>query len=149
LIIIQWSTWERQEWWIDEQAYQVTASGIDDVPPAHQHRYRQWIADMDWTETTLDAHSTIWRFHEELEQLGARHVFFNGNNHFGSVPESLRRDWGTSYIGPYDPAATYDQWLKSHGHDTVHPKSWHFGEDAHAAWSRFMLKYIVSNNLMV
>jgi hypothetical protein len=149
LIFIQWSTWEREEWWIDDQVFQVTASGIDDVPESHHARYRNWIADMDWQSVTKTAHDDIWTFHKELEDLGARHVFFNGNNHFGNLPESLRRDWGISYIGPYDAGATYDQWLKSHGFDTVSPKSWHFGEDAHAAWSRFMLQYIMSNNLMV
>jgi hypothetical protein len=149
LIIIQWSTWEREEWWIDGRSYQVTASGIDDVPESYRDRYRQWILDQDWNTVTQKAHDEIWAFHEELQALGAHHVFFNGNNHFGHLPESQRRSWGINYIGPYDPGATYDQWLKSHGFDTVHPKSWHFGEDAHAAWSRFMLQYIVSNNLMV
>ena len=149
VIIIQWSTWEREEWWIDGTTYQVTASGIDDVPVNYQDRYRQWIADMDWQRVTERAHAEIWQFHQELEDLGARHIFFNGNNHFGKIPENQQRSWGTSYIGPYDAQSTYDQWLKSHGHHTVSPKSWHFGEDAHAAWSRFMLQYIMSNNFMV
>jgi hypothetical protein len=28
-------------------------------------------------------------------------------------------NWGTSYIGPYDPAQTYNAWLKNNGHATV------------------------------
>jgi hypothetical protein len=32
LVIIQWSTWEREEWLIDDEYYQINASGIDQVP---------------------------------------------------------------------------------------------------------------------
>jgi len=149
LVIVQWSTWEREEWIIDGAEYQVTASGIDDVPADHQDRYRQWVADLDWNQCVQKAHADIWAFHQELNSQGVKHVFFNGNNHFESLPETQCRDWGVAYIDPYNPKSTYDQWLKSHGFATVSPDSWHFGEDAHAAWSRFVLKYIINNNLMV
>lgn len=147
-MIIQWSTWERAEWMIDGTYYQINASGQDSVPADHQDRYRQFIADVDWDRCTRHWHDEIWRLHEHLDQQGIRHVFFNGNNHFGSIPEDQRRDWGATYIAPYDPAHTYDQWLKSHGHDTVAPNSWHFGREAHAAWARFMLQYVISNKLL-
>jgi hypothetical protein len=148
LAVIQWSTWERQEWLIDGRYYQVTASGIDDVPPDHQEKYQQYVIDTDWTQATRTAHQDIWDFHEELKQRNIPHVFFNGNNHFGSVPEADRKNWGVSYISPYDAQMTYDQWLKSHGYHTVSPKSWHFGQDAHAAWARFMLQYIVQTQMI-
>lgn len=148
LLIIQWSTWERQEWLIDGVYYQITASGIDDVPPEYAQRYKNFILDLNWHECRQKAHEDIWRFHQELEQQGIVHVFFNGNNHFGDLPESERRDWGVSYIAPYDGQMTYDQWLKNHGYDTVAPDSWHFGKDAHAAWSQFVLKYIITNKLV-
>lgn len=147
-MIIQWSTWEREEWLIDGDYYQVNASGIDTVPPSHQNQYHQWIADLDWPKIRTRAHDTVWEFHQELNDLGIKHVFFNGNNHFVEISENQRRDWGISYIGPYDPKMTYDQWLRHHGHDTVSPKSWHFDEAAHGAWSRFMLQYIVTNKLI-
>lgn len=148
LAIIQWSTWERQEWLIDGRYYQVTASGIDDVPASHQDQYREYVMTIDWRFVTQQAHQEIWNFHRELMERGVRHVFFNGNNHFGSITELDRQDWGVSYIDPYDPKMTYDQWLRNNGHDTVSAKSWHFGRDAHADWARFMLQYIIQNNLM-
>jgi len=147
-MIIQWSTWEREEWVIDGDYYQVNASGIDMVPESHQLQYKEWIADIDWNQVQTRAHDEIWSFHQELAGHGIKHVFFNGNNHFGKIPENQRKQWGTSYIGPYDGTSTYDQWLKDNGHDTVSPKSWHFGESAHGAWSRFMLQYIVANKLI-
>jgi hypothetical protein len=148
LAIIQWSTWEREEWLIDGVYYQVTASGIDDVPPDHQDRYRDYIRGLDWATVTRQAHQEIWQFHQELEDREIKHVFFNGNNHFGSIPDADRYEWGSSYISPYDSAMTWDQWLRRNGFDTVSPKSWHFGREAHSAWARFMLQYVVQNNLI-
>lgn len=146
LVIIQWSTWEREEWLIDGTYYQINASGIDDVPLSHQQKYKEFISSVDWNKTTSGAHNTIWAFHKELKKQNITHIFFNGNNHFESIKN--QHDWGNSYIGPYDPKLTYNQWLLDQGFDTVSPKSWHFGQEAHAAWSRFVLQYIIKHNLV-
>lgn len=148
LVVIQWSTWEREEWLIDKVHYQVTASGTDDVPKAYHDEYKQWIADMNWRNIRERAHESIWQFHEELAQQNIAHIFFNGNNHFADIDSGQRRDWGLSYIAPYDAQMTYDQWLKSHGFHTVSPNSWHFGSEAHTAWSRFMLQYVIDNSMI-
>lgn len=148
LMLIQWSTWEREEWIIDRKTYQVNASGQDHVPDSVQDRYREWILSIDWHKSQISWHREIWCFHQELAAQGIRHVFFNGNNHFNDIPESARFDWGANYIAPYDPKSTFDQWLKRHGHDTVAPNSWHFGQEAHAAWSRFVLQYCIENRMI-
>jgi len=147
-MIIQWSTWEREEWLIDGDYYQVGSSGMDDVPQQAQEKYRNFVIDTNWKQKTQQAHSDIWQFHQELTDLGIPHVFFNGNNHFAEIASDKRHDWGASFIGPYDAQMTWDQWLRRNGHDTVSPNSWHFGEAAHGAWSRFMLQYIVNNKLI-
>jgi len=147
LVVIQWSTWEREEWQDSSGRYhQVNASGIDDVPEDLKQRYKEFVVGVDWSRCTRNSHDQIWQFHLELKAQGIKHIFFNGNNHFEKISQDQRHDWGTSYIGPYDPAQTYDAWLKSNGYSTVSPNSWHFGEHAHTAWSRFMLQYIVANN---
>lgn len=146
ILVIQWSTWEREEWWHDGMDYQVNASGIDHVPEALQDRYREYIASIDWHQRCEQAHDDIWQFHQELVDQKIRHVMFNGNNHFGTVQN--RRDWGTSYISPYDPAQTYDQILRKNGFKTVSDASWHFGEDAHCFWAQFLLNYIQSNAIL-
>jgi hypothetical protein len=148
LMIIQWSTWERQEWLIDGRYYQITSSGDDTVPESHRDRYREYILDVNWHECRQRAHADIWQFHQELQQKNIRHVFFNGNNHFGDIHPDQHHDWAGCYLAPYDGQRTYDQWLKNHSYQTVAPDSWHFGRDAHAAWCRFMLQYIVQNNLV-
>ena len=144
LIIIQWSTWEREEWLIDGTYYQINASGIDDVPESHEQQYKEFVVNVNWAAKTQQAHEDIWNFHCELKDIP--HVFFNGNNHFASILD--RKDWGTSYIGPYDPTLTFDFVLKNQGFSTVNPQSWHFGADAHCFWGNYLLQYCIEHNLV-
>jgi hypothetical protein len=143
LVIIQWSTWEREEWLHEGTYYQVNASGIDHVPPELADRYRHFVADLDWTTKTREAHDCIWAFHQELKESGVPHIFVNGNTDFAKVQNRL--DWGTDYVGPYDPKLTYDAIIRSRGIETVAPNSYHFGKDGHSIFHRFMLQYIIEN----
>jgi hypothetical protein len=146
LVIIQWSTWEREEWLHEGVYYQVGSSGIDDVPQPLQEKYRNFVIGTDWKQKTQQAHHEIWEFHRELEQQNIKHVFFNGNNDFARVKD--RQDWGLNYIGPYDPKLTYDAIIKAGGIQTVAPNSWHFGKDGHSYFHRFMLQYIIANKFI-
>jgi hypothetical protein len=147
LVIIQWSTWEREEWLHNGIFYQVGSSGLDHVPADLQERYRQYVINADWKHKTEQAHDQIWQLHQELEEKKIRHIFFNGNNHFGEIGKTHRHDWNGSYLGPYDSEQTFDSIVRANGHDTVTPKSWHFGKDAHRFWARFMLQYCIANKL--
>ena len=146
LMIIQWSTWEREEWLHDDVYYQVGASGIDDVPQSLQEKYRNFVIGTDWQYKTQQAHKDIWQFHQELADQGIKHVFFNGNNDFGKITD--RKDWGTNYIGPYDSKMTYNTLIRDKGIDTVAPNSWHFGKDGHSYFHRFMLQYCIDNKFI-
>lgn len=148
LVIIQWSTWEREEWLIDGEYYQVNASGIDDVPASHQQQYKEFIANLDWGKKTEQAHEDIWAFHCELEGQKIPHIFFNGNNEFSRINKRARYKWGTNYINPYDPKSTFDSIIRTQGIDTVAPNSWHFGKDGHSFFYRFMLQYIIANKFI-
>ena len=145
-VVIQWSTWERQEWFYQGQWWQVNASGLDHLPTELQEQYRDFVVGVDWKEATESAHRIIWEFHKELTMQGVRHLFFNGNNHFDTIQN--RRDWKNCYIGPYEPSQTYDSVLKNNGFSTVNPDSWHFGPDAHCFWGEYLLQYINDNNLL-
>jgi hypothetical protein len=146
LVIIQWSTWEREEWCYGNTYLQVGASGIDDVPQELQEKYRHFVIGTDWRQKTEQAHKEIWEFHQELTKQGIRHIFFNGNNDFSSITD--QKDWGANYIGPYDPNQTYDAIIRSTGIDTVMPNSWHFDKDGHSSFARFILNYIISNKFV-
>jgi len=148
LIIIQWSTWEREEWLHNKIYYQVGASGTDHVPPALQEKYRHFVINTDWDLKTQQAHDEIWQLHQELETQGIPHIFFNGNNDFSKIAPNHRKDWGASYLGPYDPSQTYDAQIRAQGIQTVMPGSWHFGRDGHAVFARKMLEYIIKNQFV-
>jgi len=145
-MVIQWSTWEREEWLHNNVYYQVGASGTDSVPPELQELYRHFILRLDWTEKTRLAHDQIWKFHQELNEHGIRHVMFNGNTDFSQTQN--RMDWNSSYIKPYDTEFTYDRVLKSNGFKTVNPDSWHFGPKAHCFWAEYLLQYVNNNKLL-
>ena len=146
LVIIQWSTWEREEWLHEGVYYQVGASGIDDVPQALQEKYRNFVIGTDWKYRAEQAHKEIWAFHQELAGRGIQHIFFNGNSDFSQITD--KQDWGTKYIGPYDHKMTYDAIIRSQKIDTVAPNSWHFGKDGHSYFHRFMLQYIIANKFI-
>jgi hypothetical protein len=148
LFVIQWSTWEREEWLIDDIYYQVNASGIDQVPDSHQQQYKEYIANINWQQRTKSAHKEIWEFHKELQDQGIQHVFVNGNNDFSRIPDSEQKVWDMCYIAPYDPTMTFDAISRRQGFQTVAPNSWHFGRDAHSFFHRFMLQYIIVNNFI-
>ena len=146
LVIIQWSTWEREEWLHEGVYYQVGASGSDHVPQPLHEKYRNFVIGTDWKLKTYQAHKEIWAFHQELADQGIKHIFFNGNNDFSQITD--QHDWGTSYIGPYNPESTYDSIIRAQGIETVAPNSWHFGPDGHSFFHRFMLNYIISNRFI-
>jgi len=146
LVVIQWSTWEREEWLYNDTYYQVGASGIDHVPAEATDRYRNYVIGTDWHQKTQEAHNKIWEFHQELVEQNIRHIFFNGNNDFSKIGD--QKNWGLNYIGPYDPGQTYDAVIRSTGIETVMPDSWHFGRDGHSFFSRFILNYILANKIV-
>jgi hypothetical protein len=147
LVIIQWSTWEREECLIDGTYYQVNASGIDQVPESHQQQYQEYIANVDWQQRTEQAHTDIWNFHKELQAQNIKHVFFNGNSDFSKITD--QRVWDQCYIAPYDTTMTFDDICRKQGFETVAVDSWHFGRDAHSFFHRYLLQFIMKNKLIV
>jgi hypothetical protein len=145
-LVLQWTTWEREEWVYQGQYYQVGASGIDSVPQALQEKYRHYIMSIDWAEKIRLAHDQIWQFHLELKNLNIRHVMFNGNTDFEQSQN--RMDWASNYINPYDPAYTYNRVLRNNGFEPVNAHSWHFGAVAHCFWAEHLLQYIIKNKMI-
>jgi len=163
LVIIGWSTWEREEWLHNGTYYQVTASGCDSVPAELADRYKQYVIDQD--SITKEAkmlvwHDRIFQLHQDLEARKIPHVFFNCYSDFGAikrghitthnVPSPGRvdcHDWANSYVGPYDQSMAYYYWLEKAGFKTVAPTSYHFGADAHCAWAEFLYQNYVQKVL--
>lgn len=145
LVVIGWSTWEREEWLQDNIFWQVNAGGIgDDWPDEVKDRYKKWILSVDYHKKVQEAHTDIWQFHQLLEIQDINHYFFNC---FEPYHDVIEYDWGGSYLAPYDGNYSYYNWLKAKGYKTVYPSSYHFGEDAHYAWAEFLFQNLVQKNL--
>ena len=142
--IIQWSTWEREEWLHNGEYLQVGSSGLDWVPDELANRYRQFVINVDWNRCQQHWHREIWQLHSELDAMKIPHVFFNGNNSFDRITDQL--DWNDSYIAPY-LEFTYNQILRDQ-FEPVHADSWHFGKDAHCFWAEFVLQYCIEHNIL-
>jgi hypothetical protein len=145
-IVLQWTTWEREEWLHQGTWYQVNASGVDWVPAELQHRYKEFIAGIDWEEKTQTAHDQIWQLHQELLDQKIQHLFFSGHSTFSDIYN--KHDWGKYYIDPYNRASSYHNWLVQNGGTYANPQSYHFDAKSHRLWAEFVLQYINSNQIL-
>lgn len=148
LLIIGWSTWERETWWWGDQAYNITASGTDTVHPELVDKYKQWVIDSCSPEfqnrVEEQNHAKIWSLHKTLEEQNIKHLFFNCYSYFfyTMAHNRPRYDWGNNYIDPYNRYYTYYHWLENNGYKPANPKFYHYGPDAHLAWANFLIPYI-------
>lgn len=148
LVIIGWSTWEREEWEWFGQKYHVTASGADSVPIELKEKYKQWVID-----STSNAglqlkedlnHQKIRQLHLQLKEQNVKHLFFNCYSWFFYTQAYQRPkfNWGKNYIDPYSKEMTYYFWLENAGFKPSNPTFYHYGADAHQAWAQFLIPYI-------
>lgn len=144
LIVIGWSTWEREEIVFDGQYYQfsVGCKGID-WSLELKKLYHDWLSKINHKQKEQQAHEQIWAFHNEIKHIP--HVFFNTYLAFDFI-EQL--NWGHSYIKPYDDNYTYYHWLSNQGYKTVNPNSYHYGPNAHRFWANHLTK-IINESIMV
>lgn len=143
LIIIGWSTWEREEWEYMGNRYQVSGSGTDRLPGAIHDKYKQWVINTanTATENELHWHFEIYKFHQELQSQNIPHLFFNTYRYFAYIANhNLEKyNWDGCYVDPYNQNSTYYFWLKEQGLDTVSEQSYHFGKEAHIKWAEHLL----------
>ena len=145
-MILQWTTWEREEWFHEGNWYQVNASGIDIVPNELQERYKNYVINVDWNVKTPQAHDKIWKMHEYLKNLGIRHLFFSGHSTFSDIQN--QHNWDKEYMHPYVREESYHNWLKNNGGTYSHPEGYHFDAKSHRLWADHVLQYIKDNNLL-
>lgn len=145
-MILQWTTWEREEWCYNNHWYQVNASGVDLVPPELNERYKNYVINIDWNVKTQQAHDDIWQMHLYLKERGIRHLFFSGHSTFSDIQN--QHNWGQNYISPYSREHSYHNWLKNNGGSYVTPESYHFDAKSHRLWADYVLQYIRDHQLL-
>jgi hypothetical protein len=147
LVMIGWSTWEREEWSDQHGYYDVNSSGHDRLPEYLQQQYKQWVTEQTSDMLTIKSqsmHREIYELHTMLDHLKIPHVFFNCMYDFFSIQDPL--DWNGNHIGPYQSNLSYYWYLKEQGFET---DAWyHYKEDGHQAWADFLIKYIKEHNII-
>ena len=147
LVIIGWSTWEREEWEYKNQYYNVNSSGHDQLPDELQKQYKQWVTKQ--TQKTLNKkskywHTEIYKLHQILERELIPHVFFNCMyNFFNARPHY---PWNNCYIGPYENDLSYYHWLKAQG--ATADEWYHYKTDGHRMWAKRVINYIKENKIL-
>ena len=138
LIVIGWTTWEREEIQFNQQYYQfsIGCRGID-WPKEVKQIYQDWLTNINHKQKEQESHERIWAFHKELKDVP--HLFFNTYLAFNSTEHF---DWTNNYLHPYDENQTYYYWLGNQGHHTVNPNSYHYGPNSHQIWANQLTKII-------
>jgi hypothetical protein len=160
-ILIGWSSWERTEWYWNNQWYAICGDPGYDIPEFAKSRWRQHadhyanqfdnkISDHDlWTKSKEQEHA-IWAFHQLLHNLGYKFLFFLGcANPFrweSTQETSSQLPWlqNTWAHDPYQPTG-FSEFCESRGHKK--DDRWHFGQAAHTDWADYLVDIIESKLL--
>lgn len=143
-LVIGWSPFEREEWWHNGVAYQVTGGGVESVPAELAYKYKKWVIDNSdpcaINARTVASHQEIFVFHQELLELSIPHLFFNTFNSFEFIHDmgGTYLNWSDCFVEPYRESYTYCLWLKNQGYQPVSATSMHFGPAGHQAWAEFL-----------
>ena len=146
VFVLQWTTWEREEWLHNGTWYQVNASGVDWVPNELRERYKNFIVGIDYWQKTQQAHEDIWQLHQELVNKSIRHLFFSGHSTFSDIQN--QHNWGRYYMDPYSKQGSYHNWLAQNGGTYANPASYHFDAKSHRLWAEHVLQYINRNQIL-
>ena len=146
-VIIGWSTWEREEWFFQNQYYNVNASGHDKLPEELQELYKEWVITQTQEVLTLKSnfwHDQIYQLHLDLKEKNIKHLFFNCMYNFFQFDN--HQDWENKHIGPYNNNDSYYWWLKKQGFKS--DKWYHYLEDGHRAWASHLITHIQKHKLL-
>ena len=151
-VIIGWTSWEREEWWFENQWVQVNASTSHTVPFGLSDRFKQWVSDsgsISQINKSRTLHQKIYDLHRWFKKSDIPHLFFNALmpfQHETLNDIAARLDWGVNYLGPYDNDSSYFWFLKQKGYQC--DRAYHYGPEAQNCWADFLIEYIDSHNLL-
>ena len=144
IVVIGWTSWEREEWIHNGKYYCVNCSGHSVLPKELELKYKNWVIDKDHN-SILDErkyHQQIWDLHQELLDKNIPHLFFNCYLCFNNMVtfNDITYDWGLNYLDPYNVESTYWHYLNNQGFESN--QYLHFGADAHVAWADFLYPHL-------
>jgi hypothetical protein len=147
LVLIGWTTWEREEWLHNGKYYNVNSSGHDELPAELENQYKVWVTKQ--TSDSLDTksqywHNEIYNLHFDLQKKNIPHLFFNCMYNFFKIINVV--DWKYSYVWPYNNDYSYYWYLKNSGY--ISDNTYHYKEDGHCAWAKLLIEYIENHDII-
>lgn len=137
VILIGWTSWSREEWFIDGKYYQINARNTGELPIEYHDRYNDWLSSLDLNRKEQEAHEKIKELHLYLEHYRIKHFFFNSLGHFDdSICKRIY--WGKTYLDPYK--IDFYHWALEHGFAQGPHK--HFRTEAHQAWADLLISHL-------
>lgn len=158
LIVIGWSSFERTEWYYNDQWYQICGTVNSNIDPEirilwQQHLNSWWMDDNhECWRRQADQHHSIWLFHNLLKQLGYSMLFYQGCKtfFFDGCPQqdqNFQLPWQDSVWvhNPYVHVTPdneryiegFSYYVERQGYQHTDDQG-HFGQDAHQSWAKYL-----------
>jgi hypothetical protein len=163
LVVIGWSEFIREEWFVNETYKPVSFTG----PVSRSYdpdSFDYWKNNMSrnphFTHQMCKFYNrAIYNLHRELQHLTIPHLFFNAIyplNQLESVREDFAKNdpirkfnWKNSYFHPYDNhEMTWRGWALKNNYKPVSPGFLHFREDCQIDWAEIIYNYIKEKNIV-
>lgn len=155
-ILIGWSSWERTEWYYNNQWYKICGDPGYNVPEFikprwqqnHEYFQRHFVdrtAEQEIWRCAKEQEHAIWTFHTLLKNLGYKFLFFLGCEYpffqQEQDSENSRLPWtpGTWAHDPYQETG-FSHHSRQQGFER--DCGWHYGQDAHDAWAQLLINQV-------
>jgi hypothetical protein len=149
-VVIGWTSWDREEWYHNNQYYDVNSGGHDVMPTDLEQCYKQWVVNQgpdSQSTKSLITQSQIHRLHRSLMDRHIPHLFFNALMPFQhNLLDPVQKEWHKCYLGPYENDLSYFWYLKNHG--WKHTNNFHYTDKAQSVWADVLHNYIQENKLL-
>lgn len=146
-VVIGWTSWEREEWYVDNEYYDVNAGGHDLLPEKLLARYKSWVIEQDEQQRLCKseiAHDQIYKLHRHYKERKIPHLFFNAIMPF--IHWTQKVDWHNNYLGPYENESSYYWHLLKAGF--IPNEFNHHSELAQSYWANVLYEHIIQKNIL-
>jgi hypothetical protein len=162
LIIIGWSSFERTEWYYNDQWHQICGDAYYNVDSELKVLWKQHLSSW-WSDDNhecwrrqADQHNSIWVFHNLLHHLGYQTLFYQGCRtfFFDGCPQqdqNFQLPWHTN-VWVHNPYVTltpdnqrhiesFSHYVESQGYQHSDNRA-HYGKSAHQCWADYLDPYV-------
>jgi hypothetical protein len=155
LVFIAWSTFERTEWFFQNEWHQISGQPL--YQPTHRQKLNKlWkdYTDAFWNDTnekssifylsrSIEFQYYIKEFSEWLSKRKFKHLFCHSHSSFFYKPSGFEIKWDNNvwlFDDPYNNSITFCSKSVESGYKP--DEHWHFNRDAHSHYAIYIEKEI-------